>query len=504
VTQSIFDTLAVLPSGLPGPTLRPDEFGRYLRETVGTDAERDRNRRHMLRDEMYRDGGIAHMKGVIDCVFKDPEVRELRKHWVQHARFNNVLKRLVNELSGVYAEAATRIVQNPTDGVYQSLLSATRIDEVMFQVGRLANLHRSLLVGFRIREKPTGEREPVIDVATPAHVRAVCHPNDPTEVIGWMVRASFASARPGVDVPVWTLWTDHERVHLRENLEPIPGSHVEHGFGMCNWVPVTLGPPNAGFWPGDEGEDMVAAHVSIWMTNVLLLKETKSANKQPVIQGDTSNVARSQSADSEVPIEVGDGTAISSVDNSMDLSLFRDTADHILEHVAQNYGMSASLINHQGVQSAEARDLMRIPLRELRKQQQVSFRRFEGQFVKAMAAVCDVDYVAGRFDPEGWRIGFADDQTPLDVTKETDLFIKHRQAGIDNTVAFIQRQHPGMSYAEAERRMVENIAVETNRNELMRPIMEISGGALGGAPLNLGGANDAPHVDPATEPPSPT
>jgi hypothetical protein len=101
--------------------------------------------------------------------------------------------------------------------------------------------------------------------------------------------------------------------------------------------------------------------VSSWLSSIFLLKEQKSATKQPVLQGDGTNIARSQAADSEVPIETADGQSITTVDMSMDLGMFRATSDHIIEHVAQDYGMSAALINQQGVQSAEARELMRVP-----------------------------------------------------------------------------------------------------------------------------------------------
>ena len=473
MTTSILQTLAVLPSGNYGQTLDPSELGKYLGIQLDTREEKARNARHVLRDELYRDGGVAHMETVIDAVFTDPDVRRLRKDFVKYARFNNALKRIVNELSTVYAEPATRSVA--ADEPYQSVLDEVRIDEVMFQVGRLLNLHRSLLVGFRVKDRVDAEPVPVVDIASPAHVRAILHPNDASEVVGWLVANSYRPARHTLDVPAWTLWSTHERFHLRSDLSVIPGSHVVHEMGVCPWVPVTLGPPGAGFWPGEEGEDLVAAHLAIWLSNVFGLKEMKSATKQAVISGDTTSTARGQAADSEVPIELGDGAAVSTLDGSMDLSMFRETSDHILTSAALNYGMSPGLVNHQGTQSAEARELMRVPLRELRLQQQVPLRRFEERFAKVMSAVLAKDLPSRSFSPDGWRIEFGEAQTPLSGSQEMDLFLKQRQAGIDNTAAFIQRRRPGMTLEQAESVMAENIIVELKRNELMRPLMQISG-----------------------------
>jgi hypothetical protein len=514
-TVSILQTLAVLPSGRFGPPLKEEELTRYLQVNYKTDDESARNNRHALRDELYRDGGVEHMNKVIDSLFTDPDVRRLRKAVVPFARFNNAIKRIVNEMSTVYSEPARRLVADdapevtegqapppqltPNNDKYQALLEEVCMDERMVEIGRLLNLHRALLVGFRVRKTspdPTGPREPVLDIATPSNVRAVTHPNDGSLVIGWMVRTSFKSAVTDGDAPKWTLWTDHESVHLREDLSVIGSSYQEHGLGVCPWVPVTLGPPSSGFWPGSEGEDLVSGHITIWFENVLLIKESKSATKQTVIQGDGTGTGRGQAADSEVPNELADGQSATTVDMSMDLDLFTGTADHVLSHLAQNYGMSPALITHQGVQSAEARELMRMPLKEIRRQQQVPLRRFEHRLVIVMARVLEADYTDLAFDPRGWRIEYAESETPLDPVKEHELFEKRRGAGLDNTAAFLCRKLPGLTPDGALGIIETNVLVETERNRLMRPLMAISGSLGANTPM-IKGAQDQ------TNPPKP-
>jgi hypothetical protein len=75
---------------------------------------------------------------------------------------------------------------------------------------------------------------------------------------------------------------------LRADWTVIEGSVVEHGFGVSPLVPVTMIPNEPGFWPGEDGEDLVSARVAVWMTNVLMVKETKSATKMPVTPGSTT------------------------------------------------------------------------------------------------------------------------------------------------------------------------------------------------------------------------
>lgn len=473
---SIRQTLAILPSEKYASALGWSEVGQYLRANCDTLVEKDRNARHCLRDEIYRDGGVEFMKSVINTVFKDDEVKRLRSEWVPHTRFNNPLKRVVNELSTVYSEAAKRFVggADGNNAKYQQVLERIAMDERMFHIGCLLNLHRAMLVRFRVRQLPNGEREPVLDWATPANVRAVLHPNDPSLVIGWLLRASYRTARPQINKPEWTLWTDFERVQLRDDFSVIEDSYLVHELGVNPWVSVSLSPIGPGFWPGEEGQDLVAATVSTWMANVLLMKETKSATKAETIQGDGTNMMRGQASDSEIPRQLADGQSVSVTDMSMDLSLFRDTANHIIEHVAQNYGMSAALINQEGVQSAEARELMRVPLHQLRLRQQTPLRRFEHQLALAMSAVLKKDMAEMAFEAVDWGMTFGESHTPLTRKEEVELFIQERGATTDNTVDFIARRDR-CTPEQALDKLKRNIENEDVRNELLRPLAAKSG-----------------------------
>lgn len=498
---SILDILSLLPSGQSVGTLKLDELSKYLSKHYNTEAEKQRNKRHALRDELYRDGGDSYMKEIVKEQFRDAFVRELRERWVQYAKFNNALKRIVNELSTVYSEPAKRSVTGAADNndKYQSALEAMWMDEQMLQMSRLLNLHRALLVGVRVRMKPDGTREPVISIATPAVVRAVLHPNDATEVVAWMIRTNYRThvmvadplgTKPDADRPAWTLWSDAESMFLREDMTVISTSYAKHPLGLIPWVPVSLEPPCPGFWPGCDGEDLVAAHTSIWFANILQLKETKSANKQLIVKGDGTNTARAQGADTEVPAELSDGQSVQEVDMSMDTKMFRDTADHVLEHAAQNYGMPAQVVNHAGVQSAEARELLRLPLKERRKHQQTPLRRFEKRFVIVTAAVLKSDMPELAFDPIGFWMEFGEPETQLSPADEHNLFLARRAAGLDNTVAFLMRLHPGMTEEQAEDELEKNIAAEAARSVLMRPTAAANGAAGGG--INNGGGAPAP------------
>jgi hypothetical protein len=160
---------------------------------------------------------------------------------------------------------------------------------------------------------------------------------------------------------------------------------------------------------------------------------------------------------------------------SMDLDLFKGAAAHVGVDLGLNYGLMPAVTRGQHAESAEARELQMLPLRALRRRQQIPLRRFEFRFACVMSAVLAVDLPALAFVVENWRMEFAESETPLDPIAEQDLFEKRRAAGLDNTVDMIIRKRPGLTEDGAWEIVDKNIAVETKRNAKMRPLMAISG-----------------------------
>ena len=499
MTRSIRDVLATLPDGSVERALDDNELQHHLRKHYDTEAERDRNARHARRDVFYRDGGVEVMCAVIDDVFQDQQVRELRKKWVKHARFANVIKHLVGELSTVYAEPAQRSVggDEPNQAAFRALTETLLLDEQLDYANRMANLHSTVFVGPRVFDD-NGERRMVLDFATPAVTRAVMHPQDISRLVALLVKVETRTAR-AVQRPVaWQLWSDHERIDLDAQFHPI-GADVVHGLGVNRWVPLTysaLALP--GFWPGEEGEDLMAAAISIWMAHVLLLKETKSATNQTVISGDVSTASRGQSMDTETPAVVPEGVSATSIDMSMDTEIFTRAADHILGRVGNGRGMALDMLKHQGVQSAEAREVLLEPLRALRRKQIKFCRLFERRLAKVMAAVAAKDAPALAFDPVDWRADYGEPQAITPKKQRMEEFIQAQQLGLDNILAFFMRENPDVTDpAKAREAISLNIQIRTWLVAEMQDFMRISGATQMRAPA------DTPPTPPGHPTPTP-
>lgn len=493
MTTPIAETLAALPSGRKMPNLSKEALEQYLRVNyIKNAAERARRTRHKKRQDLYQDGGVEHIEKLIDDVYSKPEVRARLKAWAHVARFDNPLKRIVNELSTVYQKPALRTVKDAAaNEKYRELQRLCRQAERSRQINRLLNVHRALFVGFRIRD---ADGRPVIDIVTPDQCFAVTHPNDDTLIVALIIEAKFKTAVVQNNAPKFLVWTEHESFYLTDNCSIV--GYEPHEFGRIPYVFVSLEPPTCGVWPGEIGEDLVGACVSAWFANANLLKETKSATKFPVVMGDTSNAARDQAADSDEVVEVPEGTAITTVDNSMDLGLFRGTSDHVIEHAANNYGMSGALLKHQGVQSAEAREVLRAPMKELREEQLVPLEAFEREFFELQIAILKVDASELLFSVDGWTLRFRETQTPLPPKERLEVFEQERRLGLTNTISYLM-ETLGLTEDEAWEVVIDNVIVELARNVLMRPLQAISGSP--GATTPKPKAEEEPKMEEASE-----
>jgi hypothetical protein len=510
VTVSLRSILAETLAA-PGMGLSWVEVGEYMRRHyIGQNAtaERERRARHRRRQDVYNDGAKPYVIELIRKVFRDPRVRQLREQWAEAAQFNNVAKRIVNELSTVYQEPAQRTLDGVEDDIrYQRVQNLCKQARRMRHAGRMLNLHRTILLGFRVRNAGTladPRPEPVIDVVTPDRAFIVTHPTDPGVPVAVGIEIETRYAHTASKAPAWVVWSEHERFHLTGTGDVVEGSLIEHGIGRLPFVLVTLEDSTASVWPGMAGEDLTAAALAIAFSNTCLLKETKSATVMPIVSGDASRMVREQASDPEIMVHAPEGVSVSTIDPSMDLDLFTNTANHVQDTIGSNYGVAATLMRHQGVQSAAARDLMRVPLRELRLEQQLIWRDAEREFVEVQAAVIAAEAAAGVpgmaelvFSPAGWRIDFADPQTPRSVKEQLEEFEHARRLSLDSTVRFVQRQNPDLTEEQAWDWITTLISDEILRNRLMRPLVAMSGSMGAITP-------DARTPDGAQSPDSPT
>lgn len=491
--MTLLDVMSREADGTPRPVLSWPELARFMRGEYWDNKDNEaRKKRAAVRQAFYAGRGDEAMYEMLGQVFRDKEVIALRSEWIAHAKFNNVLRRAVNELATVYSAPAARNVDGDDNNArYQEMQRRTRMHEVMQRVNRLGYLHRAVFAYPRIRMNASGVMEPVLEVVTPDRFDAICHPKDPTMLVAVSIDLRLKDAAMLSKLPRRMVITATEFIEVDEAghfVEPA----IPHTFGRIPGVLYCVDPPTSCLIDSSATEDLESAHRAVWFENILLLKESKSATKMTIVTGDASTVARNQVDDSEGGVHLADGMNASTMDRSMDLSMFRDTARNIYETAAANHGIPPQTLNHGGVQSADARELTRIPLKEIRLQQHVPLRDVERDLAEVQALVyAPIDAVA--FTTDGWGVDFADPQTPLGQKEALEVFKQERELGFTSTIAEVMHRNPDLT-REAAKALVEMFNDdETWRRKIMQERLAMAG--------SLGPAADAVlGVDPSTDP----
>jgi hypothetical protein len=348
------------------------------------------------------------------------------------------------------------------------------MNPTMLEVQRLAILQRAILVGFRVLK---WSRMPTLDIVEPQNFRLVTHPLEPRRVIAVILDQVVDS--PGISADrrsAYIVWTAAESFRLSDRGHMV-GEPRPHSLGRIPFVLVALSPQPGSVVDFSTFSDVIRAHKAVWFENVNLLKESKSATKTTFMTGPTDRTARRQMLDSEGHVNLQDGATATPADLSMDLAPFRDTADHILERAAANHGIPPAVLRGDGASSGYEIELRYIGIRERRIEQEPYFRSIEHEIADLMSVVLASDLPELAFEMGGWSIDFGEIQMPLSVAEELTNFERKRALGLTDTIEETQRLNPDLEGDEDATwiTVVRRIARETKRNQLMRPLQQVSG-----------------------------
>lgn len=427
------------------------------------------------RDDLYEGRGDKYLNDMIDSAFKSVVTKSLRKALVKWAKWNNVTARVINEKATVYSEPAKRTISSG-DEMYQLFQEAAQQDAAMASLNAMLGLHGAAWVQYRVRKS---DDQPVTDVISPAKFWAVSYPDDPTSLAAIILDQTPTAVNTPATAAHYRVWCKDETLQLDAECRVVTGSLEPWALGRLPGVFATTRPPTAKgcLLDADASADLIAAHESVWFQSVLLLKESKSANKQNYVTGDTSAAAMGQTADTETDVVLPEGVSTQAIDRGMDLSQFRDNADHILERAGANHGLPPSVLHHRDASSGAEIHLRRIPIRELRQKQIPIMRRIERELAEIQSLINAQELAAYAFSTKGWAIDFGEVQQPMTPLESLQVFEKERQLLLKDTVEEEMERNPDLKTPEdAWKRIDQRVANEHTRLLSMQKLMALNGG----------------------------
>lgn len=472
--------------------------GEYLKKHYVENTDEMRRRAHnLLLDQFYEGRGDEEMERVIRTMWKDPknQARRLEVYRAGVSKFNNHIARIVNEKATVYSEPPRRSVASGNE-MYQAFLDLVQQDDAMRELDRKLAYQEDALLWYRVRVTPTGEREPLLEVVSPAAFWAVAHPKDRTLLVAIVFDQRGGNSLPSD--PVFRVWTDDETFTMNAKCEVFEGSIEPWPLGMMPGVLCSTRKPGSKstLLAACPSADLLEAQKMIRLQDLNLAKESISVNKQAYITGDTSATAMGQSADTDTEVFLGEGVTVTVVDRGVDPKVYRDTATYAQDASASNNGLPPSVLHQQDATSGAEIELRRIPIRELRKQRIPTMRRIEGRIVRVMAAVNGARVGVGTlgepvllagdlgdfaFSSEGFSIDFGEIQQPMTRAEENANFVAERQAGLTDNFEEEMRRNPDIkTLGQAEEIVNARLERQTRYVEKQKALMALNG-SLGSA-----------------------
>lgn len=476
--------------------------GEFLRDTYIRNANDKIRRDEARKRDAYHDGkGDEHIKRLIWIAFEDALTRKLRGDLVAFAKWDNVLRRVSQELATVYGQPATRHIGDGDDK-YQEFLKLVKQDAVMREVDKKLAYHEDVWIQYRVRK---ATKQPVLDVVPPSMFWAVAAPADQTDLIA-IILDQTPPTRVTRVTPCYRVWTADETFMLDAECRVIVATVEPNALQRLPGVLASVVPASAKgqLMTDSPAADLVAAHESVWFQNVLLVKESKSANKQTYLTGDTTSATLGQSADTERETIVPEGVTVQAVDRGMDLQQFRDNANHMRERTAANRGIPPTVLDHKDASSGAEAAMRMQPLLKIRGERILILRDVERDIAEVQSIVNAYDLPEYAFKTDTWAMDFSEVAEPLSETERDAVFEKRRQLGLTNTLDELIRRNPDLATREvAKKALDENIAIETARIAEMKNMLAMSGSmgastedmARGGKPAFMGNRDKKPDDD---------
>ncbi len=466
--MNLNEILGTLPSGIVSP-LSDDDMSKYLREQyVFNDSQKCRRAKMRDRIDLYNGNGQAQINAMVDDIFQNQKVRALRKKFVELAMFQNLTRRIVREISSVYAEPATRIVSSaPMNARYKALQQDMRLDRRMRVANQMLNLCNEVVVWFDLRMN-----KPVLRIVTPDNFWAVCHPNDPTLCVALIFDQSPTDRmNSGDSTPHYLVVSDSETFSLNSHGRLLSGTRMAHGLSRMPMQLVHRTEPTVCLLDEYGGDDIVSAHKALTLINTMMLKHQKSGTKQAYMSGDAGDMPRDQPMDEEHLLQAPEGTSLSTLDLGADPDSYIKAARSVIKQLAANYGIPESVfdLSYQATSGYEI-ELKRTGLREVRRDQILDWRPVERDLASIMVEALAEAGSEYAFNLTGWSINFGEVETPQDPMQMLVYWEKRRQMGLMNSIEMLMQLNPEMDEKQAEEQIVANALVEAKRVELYRAL----------------------------------
>ena len=432
-------------------------------------ADRDRQAEAQDKLDLYMDDFEEIIKVKMAELFHPKTVDRLLYHVNQS---QNILKRVVNEISTLYKTETARTT-DPESDRYQELMELLKVDVSMKKINRYTNLLNESLLKVGVRSGKL-----VYDIITPNICTVVQNEADPTQADAIIYMTTRVNTIGSSDIRYHYWSKDGDYLIYDESfqiVERIYDSYDESGELRYPYIDPDTGQyllpfvifhrqqPDSNFWDQDSGRDLYSATTATAIKMSLFDYYFKTGSfKQIYLIGDKAEMASKQILD---PLTVlkgsGEGAEIGVLDREIDMEQLKNAIIFQINSIINNYGISAdqySLIVSE--MSGRALKIRNRGLLEIRKEQLPIFKSSEEDLFNVTRVVNNHHFPNDQIPEDAkFDIDFGELEIPEDPDEDLELQTKRLRSGLISPGQFYQHFNPDVKdVEEAEKAIADNLA----------------------------------------------
>lgn len=429
-------------------------------------AEDERMDEAQEKIDLYQDDFEEIIRSRMEDLFQKDNYDRLYYH-VNHSQ--NVLKRIINEISTVYKSEAKRTLSKECKR-YEELKAKINYDVILKKVNRYTNLLNESMLKIGIRDG-----EICYDLITPNITMVIQNEEDPTEadaIMYSLTRVNTLFGYKGEEIRwfYWDIEGNHfildEDMKIREIIyeEDSPYFDSEKDKFILPFVIFHRQHPDYSFWDQDTGRDLynAALAVSINMTMFDYYFKTCSFRQRYAI-GDIEKIPQNQLSDplTFFVVPAGEGATIGTLEQQIDIEQLVKAITFQINSIINNYGISADMYSLQIPEmSGRALKIRNRTLMEQRQEQLPLYRKYEKELFEKTRVINNAwpKYLPKMNEQAEFSIDFGEIEFPDDPMEEIELQTKRLRAGIISLPQFYQFFNPDIKdEKEAEKAIIANL-----------------------------------------------
>ncbi len=430
------------------------------------DAEKARMDEAEDRLSLYMDDYEAIIQAEMEAIFSKDTYDKLKDKVNQS---QNVLKRIINEISTIYKEEAKRTIEPKSDR-YDELKKELNLDLKMRRANRFTNLLNECLIKVDVRDGKI-----VHDFITPHICSVIQDDKDPTKARAIIYQMTWVDTRYKTDIE-YHYWDDDGNYFIFDKhwviKEVIYDGNSPYkdkdrkGKFILPFVVFHRQEPLCNFWDQDSGRDLYNAATTIGVKMTLFDDYFHTASfKQIYMIGDAAKMPQDQRKDplTIMTVPPGEGAAIGTLDIQANLMDMKQAVMFGITSIMNNYGISSDqwTLSFTELSGVALRIRMQ-PLEEIRREQIPLYRDYERDLFEKTRMVNNAWASTMGWkkipDKSTFAVDFGDVTFPEDAMQRFGYRTKLMQSGLISLGQYYQDFNPDIKdEEEAEKKIIENL-----------------------------------------------